>query len=248
MHIARDAIDIAWKDVSAGTWMGRAVFHGLQKAELLHVMQGYLRFEMSFNAKSSNNHTSSAKQVQTAVRAGEYPFDGVKLTADGISYLLRGSVDRFDVGADSRLGDASRYFAVLDYKTSLASTPAGGKPAAWSDGVVLQLPLYAAVLRTLHPDLQLAHLENRVLRQPKIVHQLKFVTVKNQKGKSSVELDASAEEKMTTALSAAARNVKQVRNAEFAARPTDSCGCSPFCPARDVCRLPGGPIDTGWMS
>ena len=248
MHIARDAIDIAWKDVSAGTWMGRAVFHGLQKAELLHVMQGYLRFEMSFNAKSSNNRTSSAKQVQTAVRAGEYPFDGVKLTADGISYLLRGSVDRFDVGADSRLGDASRYFAVLDYKTSLASTPAGGKPAAWSDGVVLQLPLYAAVLRTLHPDLQLAHLENRVLRQPKIVHQLKFVTVKNQKGKSSVELDASAEEKMTTALSAAARNVKQVRNAEFAARPTDSCGCSPFCPARDVCRLPGGPIDTGWMS
>ncbi len=247
MPLAQRALDSAWTTVSARVWMGNPVYHPLVRAELATVLAGYLTFEMEFNAKSLNNRTGAAKQLRTGASAGEWTFDRVRLTAADTSFLLRGSVDRVDRGVDARVPGAAQYFAAVDYKTTLSSTPGAGSKKAWNDGVVLQVPLYAAVLRRQFPDLQLSHMEYRTLRTPKVVHQLKFVNMKNAANKpSTLEINATAEEQLTEALNAAARRVTMARSGELPTNPTPSCGCSPYCPARDVCRVPGGPVDTGW--
>ncbi len=249
MPMAQRALDSAWTTVSARVWMGNPVYHSLVQAELGSVLVGYLTFEMEFNEKSSNNRTGAAKQLRTGASSGEWKFDRVPITADDTRFLLRGSVDRVDRGVDTRVPGAAQYFAAVDYKTTVSSTPGAGNKRAWNDGVVLQVPLYAEVLRRQFPELQLSHMEYRTLRTPKPVHQLKFVNVKNTAKKpSTLEINATAEEQLTEALNAAARRVKMVRGGELPTNPTPSCGCSPYCPARDVCRVPGGPVDAGWTS
>ncbi len=249
MPLARQALDSAWDVVSAKVWMGNPLYHALVRDELASVLEGYLEFEMDFNAKSWNNRTGAAKQLRTGVSAGEWKFDRVRLSAGGTSFLLRGSVDRVDRGVDDRVAGASQYIAAVDYKTSVSSTPGAGNKKAWHDGVVLQVPLYAAVLRLQYPDSLLAHMEYRTLRTPKVVHQLKFVNIRNAAKKlSTLEINPTAEEQLDAAMNAAARRIEMVRNGELPTNPTLSCGCSPYCPARDVCRVPGGPVDTGWKS
>lgn len=249
MPMAHRALHSAWSAVSANVWMGNPVYHALVRAELASVLEGYLEFEMQFNAKSSNNRTGASRQLRTGVSAGEWTFDRVRLSAAGTSFLLRGSVDRVDRGVDDRVPGAAQYIAAVDYKTSVSSTPGAGNKKAWNDGVVLQVPLYAAVLRQEYPDSLLAHMEYRTLRTPKVVHQLKFVNIKNAAKKpSTLEINPTAEEQLNEAMNAAARRVEMVRSGELPTNPTSSCGCSPYCPARDVCRIPGGPVDTGWKS
>jgi len=249
MPMARRALETAWEEVSAKVWMGNPVYHALVRAELSSVLERYLTFEMEWNAKSSNNRTGASKQLRTGASAGEWAFDRVRLSAAGTSFLLRGSVDRVDRGVDDRVAGARQYIAAVDYKTSVASTPGAGNRKAWNDGVVLQVPLYAAVLRQQFPDTLLAHMEYRTLRTPKVVHQLKFVNVRNAAKKpSTLEINPTAEEQLTEAMNAAVRRISMVRGGELPTNPTPSCGCSPYCPARDVCRVPGGPVDTGWTS
>ncbi len=249
MPMAQRALERAWEEVSAKVWMGNSEHHALMRSELCSVLEGYLTFEMEWNAKSSNNRTGASKQLRTGASAGEWTFDRVRLSAAGTSFLLRGSVDRVDRGMDDRVAGAAQYIAAVDYKTSVASTPGAGNKKAWNDGVVLQVPLYAAVLRQQFPDSLLAHLEYRTLRTPKVVHQLKFVNVRNAAKKpSSLETNPTAEDQLTDAMNAAARRITMVRGGELPTNPTPSCGCSPYCPARDVCRIPGGPVETGWKS
>ncbi|MDZ7631552.1 MAG: PD-(D/E)XK nuclease family protein [Gemmatimonadaceae bacterium] len=247
MPMAQRALAQAWQSVSARVWMGNPLYHVLVQAELESVLEGYLEFEMEWNAKSENNRTGAAKQLRTGVIDGELPFERVRLTADGTSFLLRGSIDRVDRGVDTRVAGAEQYIAAVDYKTSKGSTPGGGVAKAWDDGVVLQVPLYAEVLRQLYPEARLAHLEYRTLRAPKVVHQLKFVNIRNAAKKpSTLEMNPGAEEQMNDALAAAARRVNMARRGELPTNPTASCGCSPYCASRDVCRVPGGPVAAGW--
>ncbi len=247
MPMAHHALDSAWHAVSERVWMGNAAYHTLMRAELATVLDCYLDFEMQFNNKHTNNRTNSAKQLQTGATAGEWKFDRVRLSVAETSFLLRGSVDRVDRGVDTRVPGAEQYIAAIDYKTSEASTPGSGKAGAWADGVVLQVPLYAAVLRQQFPESTISHMEYRTLRNPKPVHQLKFVKIKNAAKKpSTLEINPEAEEQMTEALNAAARRVNMARSGVLPTNPTRSCGCSPYCPARDVCRIPGGPVNTGY--
>ena len=94
----------------------------------------------------------------------------------------------------------------------------------------------------------MSHIEYRTLRSPAVVHQLKFVKVSAEKGKKgkSVTTQEGSEVEMELALQSAARKVELARAATLPTMPTASCGCSPYCAARDVCRIPGGPVSTGF--
>jgi RecB family exonuclease len=208
----------------------------------VHLVQGYVAFEIAHNEECATPNTGSSKHVQTGAERGEEPFDGVVLEGGGVRFLLRGVIDRVDRGCDERIDAAEQYIAAIDYKTSRSATPAGGKRAGWDDGAVLQVPLYAAVLRARFPDDVLARLEYRTLRSPAVVHQLNFAPVRGAgRGRKAVVPDEAAELKLRRALDAAGACVSKARAGVLAASPLRSTGCSPYCPARDVCRIPGGP-------
>lgn len=239
------SLDAAWNAEEAVSWLGVPAMRTFVKAGLLEQLNAYLEFEISYNESRDNNRTNSAKSVHTGAIRGELAFDGVTITTDHTTFLLRGSIDRIDQSCDTRLTDSKTYLAAIDYKSSKSSTPAGGDKRGWDDGVVLQVPLYAKVIQQLMPESDLARFEYRTLRSPAIVHQLQFHGVKSEgkpgKKTFSVSEIEGASLKFTDALSAAARRVEQVQRGEFPASPAPSCGCSPYCSARDVCRLPGGP-------
>lgn len=233
----------AWAAAEArGEWLGPVALRAVAKAEIEAELLGYLAFEIAWNVKSSNNRTNAAKQVRTGFDAGEFAFNHVKLSGGGTTFLLRGSIDRIDRGVDERINGSERYIAAIDYKSTKYSTPAAGDKKGWDDGVVLQVPLYAAALRQLNPDDLLARMEYRTVRKPEAVHTLSLAPVKAK----AVQDAPDAESKLSGALDAAGRRVEQVRAGELPASPAASCGCSPYCPARDICRIPGGPVELGW--
>ncbi len=237
------ALRAAWSAMEAsGTWLGPDATRASTRAELGNELQGYLTFEIEWNEKSFDHRTTSSKNVRTGSVEGEFAFDHVPLQGGGVSFLLRGKVDRVDrgiEGPDETLPGAKRYVAAIDYKSTIYSTPGGGKSSAWDDGIVLQVPLYAAALRAARPDDEVARMEYRTIRGPKAVHQLTLVPIK----KGEVQDAAAAEEKLAAALDAAGTKITQLRHGELPAVPTPTAGCSPYCPARDVCRIPGGPKD-----
>ncbi len=245
---ANVALDEAWRSLGADEWLGHPAFHDLVRGELSALVHGYLDFEMTFNDKSYDNRTTSSKQIRMGAAEGERRFDNVPLTGDGLMFRLRGTVDRVDRGVDERLGNPGHFVAAIDYKSSIYATPGGGHKSAWDDGVVLQVPLYAAVLREQFRDATLARLEYRTLRKPKAVHSLQFVGVVKGDGRGadasfSAAFKPDAERQLTEALDAAGRRVRAVRLGQLPAAPVPSCGCSPYCPARDICRIPGGPVE-----
>jgi len=133
----------AWEAaLAAKQWLGPMALHEVAFDELAAELQGYLEFEIDWNEKSYNNRTNASKQIRTGAAEGEYAFDNVRLSGDGVGFLLRGSIDRVDRGVDERVEGAERYIAAIDYKSTIYSTPAAGKPAGWDDGVVLQVPLF----------------------------------------------------------------------------------------------------------
>lgn len=232
------ALDDAWTAAAAqGVWLGPAAIQHVARAELRRELDEYVRFEIKFNEDWSNNKTNASKVIRSGAAEGEFRFGDVPLTGDGVSFRLRGTIDRIDHGMDERIAGAERYIAAIDYKSSIYSTPAGGKSKAWDDGIVLQVPLYAAALARLRPDHIIARMEYRTLRSPKIVHQLSLHPVKN--GELQEAPDAQA--KLDGALAAAGRLISELRAGALPARPAPSAGCSPYCPARDICRIPGGP-------
>lgn len=237
------SLDEAWTAMeTSGAWLGPVATRPTARAELASELAGYLAFEIGWNEKSWKPNTTASKNVRTGAVEGEFAFDKVPLEGGGVSFLLRGKVDRVDrgiAGPDANVPDAARYVAAIDYKSTKYSTPAGGDSKGWADGIVLQVPLYAAALRALRPGDQLARMEYRAIRGPKEYHQLVLAPVKQ----GAVQDATAAEEKLAQALAAAGNKIAQVRGGELPAAPTPSAGCSPYCPARDICRIPGGPVD-----
>ena len=232
----------AWEAaVAEQQWLGPVALYDVALGELAAELQGYLDFEVEWNEKSFNNRTNASKQIRTGAVEGEYAFNDVHLSGDGVEFRLRGSIDRVDRGVDERVEGAERYIAAIDYKSTKYSTPAAGSKKGWDDGVVLQVPLYAAALQQLRPDDLLARMEYRTIRKPESIHSLSLAPLK----KGEVQDAPDAEEKLAAALDAAGRRIAQVRAGTLPADPAPSCGCSPYCPARDVCRIPGGPVEVG---
>ena len=239
--LLRTALDEAWAAMDAtGTWLGPIATRAAALAELADDLRGYLEFEIEWNEKSyAKSATKPRANVRTGAVEGEFAFDDVALQGGGVSFRLRGKVDRVDRGVDERVPDAERYVAAIDYKSSRYSTPAAGNAKGWDDGIVLQVPLYAAALRALRPGDQLARMEYRIIRGAKAVHQLVLAPMKG----DEIQDAPDAEEKLARALDAAGERIAQVRRGELPAAYTPSAGCSKYCPARDICRVPGGPKD-----
>ena len=237
--IEQSLVDAWTAAEAAGEWLGPDTLRDVALGEMRADLHAYLAFEIEWNEKSYKANTSASKQVRTGFVEGEHQFQDVHLTGGGVTFALRGSIDRVDRGVDERMPHADRYIAAIDYKSTKYSTPAAGKKTGWDDGVVLQVPLYAAALQQLRPNDLLARMEYRTLRSPEVVHSLSLAPV----AKGEVQDAPDAEQKLADALDAAGRRVQQIRDAQFPADPAPSCGCSPFCPARDICRIPGGPVE-----
>ena len=114
--------------------------------------------------------------VRTGADAHELEFKDMVFERDGVRIRYRGSIDRVDVSVDDRV-PGRQFVAAIDYKTSEWSTPGAGKPSAWDEGIVLQVPLYAHALQTLRPGSDIARVEYQALKSPKQVHSLELYTI-----------------------------------------------------------------------
>ena len=131
----------------------------------------------------------------------------------------------------------------MDYKTTRYAAPGGGKPGAWDDGVVLQVPLYAWALARLHEGATVARVEYRSLKKPGSHHLLELAQYDRKAG--AVVADPKHVARYQAALAAVARHVEGARAGRFPAAPAPSCGCPSFCHAIDICRVAGGPVQAG---
>jgi hypothetical protein len=233
------ALDEAWEAASsAGLWLGPQVLRPVARAELLRELVAYVRFEIGYNEDGVQRpRTNAAKIIRSGAIQGEHPFADVQLEGGEVRFRLRGSIDRIDEGLDGRVEGASRYLAAIDYKSSKYSTPAAGRAKGWDDGIVLQVPLYAAALEKLRPGHIVARMEYRTLRDPQVVHQLCLHAVK---GGEIVEAP-EARARLDAALVDTGELIANIRDGVLPADPARSSGCPPYCPALDICRIPGGP-------
>ena len=231
----REALDAA----GATLWLGHPALRDVKCAELERMLARYLEFEIGENEDSFNARTKAGGTVRTAVESHEVTFGDARLERDGTVVRYRGIIDRIEVGQDDRA--PGRYVAAVDYKTTKYSAPGAGDKAAWEDGVVLQVPLYAHALEQLRPGWPVARVEYRAVKQAERLHLLNLVRVR----KGAPEDDPEAAARMEASLAAAMRHARGVREGRFPAAPAPSCHCPPFCHAWDICRVAGGP-DDGW--
>jgi hypothetical protein len=176
--------------------------------------------------------------IRTGVDAHEVAFEDMVYERDGVRLRFRGFIDRVEVSVDDRVGD-TRFVAATDYKTSQSATPGGGEKAAWDDGVVLQVPLYAYALTQLYPGHEVARVGYATLQRPQDVHMLQLYTFDKKAKRADQNVAALAQ--WEQALGAALAHVRRARAGDFPAAPPPSCSCPPWCHGRDVCRVPGGP-------
>jgi ATP-dependent helicase/nuclease subunit B len=233
----RASLEEALADAKAKVWLGHPALHEAKRQELLRVVEDFLAWEIADNHKlESKGSRKNFRILRTAVDAHELAFDEIVLERDGIRFRFRGRIDRVEVGVDPRV-DSQDFVAAVDYKSSRSGVPGAGDDAAWDDGVMLQLPLYASALLGLMPDAKISRVEYRTLRGGASKVPLQLVLVE---GNTAV-VDAEGAARLGAALDAVVRHVKAVRAGEFPVRPAPSCGCPPFCHAWDICRVPGGP-------
>ncbi|MEN8374017.1 MAG: PD-(D/E)XK nuclease family protein [Gemmatimonadota bacterium] len=221
----------------------RAVPPALRDAkttELERALVRYLEWEAELAAQGENKRAyTKYPQLRTGVVEHELAFEDLEVAAGSGSLRIRGKIDRVEVGTDPRVRDVHTFLAAVDYKSSDWSVPARGKRQGWDDGVVLQIPLYAAALEQLRPGQEIARLEYRTISNRNVKHQLPLVTVA--KGDEELVRDPAQASRRERALEAAARQAAEVRAGRFPARPAPSCGCPPYCQGWDICRVPGGP-------
>ncbi len=236
-----NALDMAIAEIGTREWLGAPALRNARRQELLRILKGALTAEIEYNDSSWKNNTNASKAIRTGVEKHELAFNDIVLERRGVRFRFRGFIDRVERGVDERIGNPEKYIAAVDYKTTVYSTPGGGKKEAWDDRVVLQVPLYAYALSKLFPDSEVSRVEYRPLKAPKPAHVLQTVGVDYKK--SVVVEHAEAKAKLDTALDHVIDHVIAARNGAFPARPATTCGCPPFCAGIDICRVAGGPVN-----
>ena len=178
----------------------------------------------------------------------EYPLDKVELGKDGSGrpVLLTGKIDRVDVKR-SESGAA----LIVDYKTA-GSPRAALLKTKMGDGRMLQLPLYAAALQILRPDLNVigaayVHLSEKA--KPAEVGAKKAIVSLGQllAGKKEPESDLW---NTRAALELALEFASQIRAGRFGltrhGNDSDEPECTDWCPLRHACRQPEGYETSNW--
>ncbi len=225
-------------DAHGRKWLGNPLLLQTKRAELDRMLARFLRSEVEEHEDMYDKAKRNApRMVRTGVSGHEVSFRDIILERGGVRFKFRGSVDRIEQGIDDRF-DSGRFIAAVDYKTTKGSVPGGGHKEAWTEGVVLQVPLYAYALAQTLPGTVTARVEYRALKKPEAVHALELYRYDKKSG--TVQLNEEAHEQMEAALDRVALHVLQVRRGEFPAAPPASCGCPPFCHALEICRIPGG--------
>jgi RecB family exonuclease len=236
-ELAARAIAEAISHARQSTWVGHPALEAQKLAELSRQLLAFVRWEAEDNARAeSSNRVKTSKYVRTAVEAHEVEFADLPVEIDGVQLRIRGFIDRVEVGVDERC-DAGHLVAAVDYKTTKWSTPGKGDGKAWDEGVVLQVPLYAMALEQLRPGARAALVEYRTIKGRERVHTLPLYRFEKQ----VLSEDDEARDQHESALKHVARHIRAARGGEFAADPPSTCNCPSFCPARDICRIPGGP-------
>lgn len=236
--LALAALDEAVAAAGAESWLGHPALRDAKRDELRRMLDGYLAFEVEHNDKMFNNRANNAYLLRTGAAAHELAFEDALLERGGVRIRYRGAIDRVEVSVDDRITD-TRFVAAVDYKSSLGGVPGGGEDAAWDDGVVLQVPLYAHALAALRAGARVARVQYRTLRPPAVAHSLELYKV-DRKTKILHE-DTAGRARLERALDQVVDHVRAARDGAFPAAPKPSCGCPPFCHAWDICRVKGGP-------
>ncbi len=223
--------------------LGHPTLVAIREAEFQRQLLGYITAEMTLHDEMYDNRKRSAPaMVRTGVLEHEVGFDQVTLERNGVVVRFRGRIDRIEVGTDERV-DARGMIAAVDYKSSQYATPGAGKPKAWEDKVVLQIPLYVHALRVMRPGAVVCRVEYRELKKGEDVHQLQPLTVDRKAGQ--LKEDPKALERLESALDAVTEHVVAVRRGAFPADPPPSCNCPSWCHGLEICRVAGGPRE-GW--
>lgn len=230
------SLEEALGDAKAKVWLGHPALYEAKRQELLRIVRDFLAWEIDDNRKLESKAARNYKVLRTGVDEHELAFEEVVMERDGIRFRFRGRIDRVEVGVDQRV-PSTGFVAAVDYKSSRSGVPGAGDAAAWEDGVMLQLPLYATALLSLRPDAKISRVEYRTLRGDPSKVPLQLVGVEDRQ----LALDAEGAARMNAAFDAVVRHVRAVRGGEFPVRPAPSCACPPFCHAWDICRVPGGP-------
>ena len=239
--LAEAALDEALAHEGDG-WVGHPAFRGARRAELRRLLIKYLDWEIGYNEEPFiKGKRNGPKRLRTGADRSELPIVDARLVRDGVVVRYRGSIDRVERGVDERISGSEKYIAAVDYKSSEYAVPGKGKSAAWEEGIVLQIPLYAHALRVAGLG-ELARVEYRTLKRPAVLQDLTFVSV-DPKSKELVD-DPEAAAQWESALDRVVAHVRRMRAGEFPAEYAPSSGCPPYCPALEICRVAGGP-DTG---
>jgi RecB family exonuclease len=245
LELAEQSLDEAIADARGRLWLGSEVLLKPKRQELWRILKGYVEWEVEQNERLFRSGAGGLpKRVRTAVHSHEMELGEIEFTRGDIRFKFRGYVDRVEIGVDERFPDARNMVAAVDYKTTTYACPGGGKGAAWEDGVVLQVPLYAYALAAKLPGASAVRVEYRALKNPKLVHLLELY--KFDKASKRACPDADGNDKLEAALDAVADHIRSARSGEFPVRPADSCGCPSFCHAIEICRVPGGPKTETW--
>jgi len=245
----RTALDSAFDAVSAREWMGAGPLVQARRDEWFRLLNRFIEWEAETRHRwLQPTHYTHKQPVRTAVRTHEQAFGPLELTVDGLSFFVRGSIDRIEVSVDERLGDeAASWRAVVDYKTTKSAVPGAGAKEAFVDGIVMQAPLYAAALGVLEPAARIARIEYRALQTAEIVMPIKLLEIDEKKGKAPIPRhNADQAAVLAAQLAAVRRTVIQARDGRFPASPAPSEGCPSWCVAIDICRVPGGPQTDSW--
>ena len=222
--------------------LGHPALRDAKRSELERIIVTFLEWEIQLHEDMLDPKTrkrTAPAMVRSAVESHELAFTDMIYEHDGVRIRYRGSIDRVEVSVDDR-ADGVDYIVAADYKSSESSTPGAGKPSAWHDKVVLQVPLYAYALSKLRPTSELARAGYLTLKKPGPAQTLDLVKI--DKKSQEVLPQPDAQDKWTAALHAAIDHVKRARSGEFPAGPPGECTCPPWCHGRDICRIPGGPV------
>ncbi len=230
----------AWEVAVSSGWLGPEALHDVTRASTRRALWRYLEWETSeIEKERASNRGNAPKRLRTGVAHHELTFQDVVLERDGVRMRYRGTIDRVEFGVDERVPNPETWIAAVDYKSSKWSTPGGGSAGAWGDEIVLQIPLYAHALRALYPESRIARTEYRAVKSREAVHVLQLATVDWKTG--TILPDPDAARRLESSLDAVVSHVRSIRGGVFPLAVPPSCTCAPWCPGRDICRIPGGP-------
>jgi ATP-dependent helicase/nuclease subunit B len=193
------------------------------KNDYLHVLMRWLDSELSYEEDSPNGMKPALVEKAFGRKYSEWP--ALTMQVDEEPVYLSGQVDRIDSNG--------KEYLIMDYKTG---THASG--AKIDRGLDVQLPLYVkAAVKNLGITEESVNgaVYNEIIRGARAggfwsqAAKDAHIANKYTRTKPLSEILTITDETIAGA-------VRRMRAGDFAAEPLDG-KCSPYCPARDVCRI-----------